>query len=159
MTCKTRLDFALEQPGEEAGLSVRAREDFHLDLAVRLGRAGREVVAMRRTEGASRVLGRAPIPPGPVELCICAENDYYQLLVGKGRARVLLGQVPARALSAETITRRGPMHFCGVVIGMYATGRGRPCRAPADFDWFEYRPSLRSPALPEHMARRNRHEH
>ena len=159
MTCKTRLDFALEQPGEEAGLSVRAREDFHLDLAVRLGRAGREVVAMRRTEGASRVLGRAPIPPGPVELCICAENDYYQLLVGKGRARVLLGQVPARALSAEAITRRGPMHFCGVVIGMYATGRGRPCRAPADFDWFEYRPSLRSPALPEHMARRNRHEH
>jgi alpha-N-arabinofuranosidase len=140
MGCKTHLDFAPEQPGEEAGLSVRAREDFHLDLAVRLGRAGREVVAVRRTGGASRVLGRALIPPGPIELCIRAENDYYQLLAGKGRASILLGQVPARALSAEAITRRGPMHFCGVVLGMYATGRGRPCRAPADFDWFEYRP-------------------
>jgi alpha-N-arabinofuranosidase len=61
-------------------------------------------------------------------------------MVGKGRGRILLGQVPARALSAETIARRGPMHFCGVVIGMYATGRGRPCQVPADFDWFDYRP-------------------
>ena len=143
MCCKTRLDFLPQQSGEEAGLSVRAREDFHLDLAVRLGRTGREVVALRRTGGATRVLGRAPVPPGPVELSIRSENDTYQFLVGKGRAHVLLGEVPARALSAETITRRGPMHFCGVVIGMYATGRDRPCRVPADFDWIEYRPSAK----------------
>jgi alpha-N-arabinofuranosidase len=142
MSCKTRLHFSPQHPGEEAGLSVRAREDFHLDVAVRLGRAGREVVAVRRIGGVSRVLGRAPIPAGPVELSIRAEADRYQLLAGNGRARVLLGQVPARALSAETISRRGPMHFCGVVIGMYATGRGRPCTVPADFDWLEYRPSV-----------------
>jgi xylan 1,4-beta-xylosidase len=141
MGCKTRLDFSPQQPGDEAGLSVRAREDFHLDVAVRLGEAGREVVAVRRTGGASRVLGSAPIPPGPVELRIRAENDHYQLLAGKGRASVLLGEVPARTLSAEAITRRGPMHFCGVVLGMYATGRGRTCGVPADFAWFEYRPS------------------
>jgi len=139
--CETRLEFSPERPGEEAGLAVRAREDFHLDLAVRTGRAGREVLALRRTDGATRVLGRAPLAPGPVDLGVRAEDDHYQLFLGKGRARVLLGQVPARALSAETITRRGPMHFCGVVIGMYATGRGQPCRAPADFDWFDYRPS------------------
>jgi alpha-N-arabinofuranosidase len=138
--CETRLDFSPQQPGEEAGLSVRAREDFHVDLAVRLGRAGREVVAVRRIAGKSRVLGRAPVAPGPVDLCIHAEADRYQLLLGNGRGRVLLGQVPARALSAETITRRGPMHFCGVVIGMYATGRVQPCQVPADFDWFDYRP-------------------
>jgi alpha-N-arabinofuranosidase len=143
MSGKTRLDFSPQQPGEEAGLSVRAREDFHLDVAVRLGRAGREVVALRRTGGVSRVLGRASIPPGSIELCVRAENDHYQILAGTGRGRVLLGQVPARALSAETITRRGPMHFCGVVIGMYATGRGRPCTVPADFDWFDYLPSAK----------------
>jgi alpha-N-arabinofuranosidase len=142
MCCKTWLDFSPQQPGEEAGLSVRAREDFHLDLAVRLGQAGREVVAVRRIGGVSRVLGRAPIPTGPVELSVRAEGDRYQLLAGTGRARVLLGRVPTRALSAETIARRGPMHFCGVVLGMYATGRGRPCTVPADFDWFEYRPTV-----------------
>jgi alpha-N-arabinofuranosidase len=141
MCCKTRLDFSPQQAGEEAGLSVRAREDFHLDVAVRLGEAGREVVALRRTGGAACVLGRARIASGPVELWIRAENDRYQLLAGKGRAHVLLGEVPARALSAETITRKGPMHFCGVAIGMYATGRGRPCSVPADFDWFDYRPT------------------
>jgi alpha-N-arabinofuranosidase len=141
LCCKAQLDFSPQQAGEEAGLSVRAREDFHLDVAVRRGGSGREVVALRRTGGVARVLGRGPVAPGPVELCIRAEADRYQLLAGTGRARVLLGQVPARALSAETITRRGPMHFCGVAIGMYATGRGRPCSVPADFDWFDYRPS------------------
>jgi alpha-N-arabinofuranosidase len=141
VSCATRLDFSPQQPGEEAGLTVRAREDFHLDLAVRLGRAGREVVALRRTGAAARVLGRAPLPPGPVRLGIHAEDNQYQMLVGAGRARILLGSVPARALSAETITLRGPMHFCGTVIGMYATGRGQPCGSPADFDWFDYRPS------------------
>ena len=24
------------------------------------------------------------------------------------------------------------------MIGLYATGNGRPATAPADFDWFEY---------------------
>ena len=31
--------------------------------------------------------------------------------------------------------------FTGVYFGMYATGNGEPCRAPADFDWFDYEPS------------------
>ncbi|MDQ6420186.1 hypothetical protein RB620_12135 [Paenibacillus sp. LHD-117] len=29
--------------------------------------------------------------------------------------------------------------FTGVYIGMYATGNGTTCRAPAYFDYFEYR--------------------
>jgi alpha-N-arabinofuranosidase len=42
-------------------------------------------------------------------------------------------------LSTETIKRSGILHFTGVVIGMYATGRGQRASVPADFDWFSYR--------------------
>jgi alpha-N-arabinofuranosidase len=92
-----------------------------------------------RSGGRARLLGRAPLPPGPVELEIAAGHGAYELSVGSGRRRRPLGRVPTRAFSAETIARRGTFHFTGAVLGMYATGRGRPAGAPADFDWFEYR--------------------
>ena len=28
--------------------------------------------------------------------------------------------------------------FTGVYAALYATGSGKPCRTPADFDWFDY---------------------
>ena len=119
---------------------MRAREEVHLDIAVRRGAAGgREVVAVARTGAAPRVLGRAPLPPGPVRLEIAASADAYELRAGVGRRLASLGRVAVRAFSAETIARRGTLHFTGAVIGMYATGRGRRAAAPADFDWFEYR--------------------
>ena len=30
------------------------------------------------------------------------------------------------------------MCFTDVYFGMYATGKGKKCTTPADFDWFEY---------------------
>jgi alpha-N-arabinofuranosidase len=137
--CRARLDFDPRGPGDEAGLTVRAREEVHAEVAVRLGLAGREAVAVSRSGGAARLLGRAPLPAGPVELEIAAGHGAYELSVVSGRRRRPLGRVPTRAFSAETIARRGSFHFTGTVLGMYATGRGRPAGAPADFDWFEYR--------------------
>jgi xylan 1,4-beta-xylosidase len=143
--CRAALDFAPRRPGDEAGLTVRAREDFHLDLAVRLGPRGqRQALAIRRTGGVSRVLGRTPLPAGPVNLEIAASAEAYQLSAAVGRRWIALGRVPTSALSTESLQKRGPMHFGGVAIGMYATGRGQPSTAPADFDWFEYREVTRS---------------
>jgi alpha-N-arabinofuranosidase len=51
-----------------------------------------------------------------------------------------LGRLPTRPLSSEYITDRGPMHFTGAMIGLYASGNGRRSRGAADFDWFEYLP-------------------
>jgi alpha-N-arabinofuranosidase len=138
--CRARLEFDPVRDGEEAGLTVRAREEVHADVAVRRGAAGREAVAIARTGGAPRVLGRVALPAGPTELEIAATADAYALRVKVGRRFVTLGWVATRAFSAETIARRGTLHFTGAVVGMYATGRGTPARAAADFDWFEYRP-------------------
>jgi alpha-N-arabinofuranosidase len=137
--CQTELDFSPQRPGEEAGLTVRAREEFHLDLAVRWTAAGREAVATVRAGKKRRTLGRVPLPgQGRVWLEISATADAYQFRAGTSRRLRLLGTVPARMLSTETIKRSGILHFTGVVIGMYATGRGRRAGVPADFDWFSY---------------------
>ncbi len=138
MRCRAALEFSPRRAGEAAGLTVRAREEFHLDVEVRLGREGREVVALRRTGGAPRCLGRARLPTGPVQLEIDATADRYRLRARVGRRWKTLGEVSARALSAETMSRRGVMHFTGVVLGLYATGGGNPAAVPADFDWFRY---------------------
>jgi alpha-N-arabinofuranosidase len=135
---RARLDFQPRRPGDEAGLTVRAREEVHAEIAVRLGAAGREAVAFTRTGGKARLLGRLPLAPGPIEIEIEARADGYALAVGAGRRRRVLGRAPTRAFSAETIARRGTLHFTGAVLGMYATGRGRPAGAPADFAWCEY---------------------
>jgi xylan 1,4-beta-xylosidase len=135
--CRTALDFSPRRTGEAAGLTVRMSDDYHLALEVRLGRSGREVVALRRTGGPPRVLGRAPLPDGPVTLEIGATAERYRLRARVGSRWVTLGEVPTRALSAETMSRRGVMHFTGAVLGLFATGGGKPANVPADFDWFE----------------------
>lgn len=150
---RAALDFAPAAPGEEAGLTVRASESFRYDLAVR-ARAGegasasadssagaeREAVLTRREAGASAVVARARLAPGPVRLEVGADADTYAFAVEQGGATTPLGALPTAALSAEEIGKHGQNHFTGVMLGLYATGNGRRARAPADFDWFEYAP-------------------
>jgi alpha-N-arabinofuranosidase len=139
-TCQTELDFSPQRPGEEAGLTVRAREEFHLDLAIRWTADGREAVATVRAGKNRRTLGRVQLPgQGRVRLEISATAAAYRFRAGTGNRLRLLGTVPTRMLSTETIKRSGILHFTGVVIGMYATGRGQRASVPADFDWFSYR--------------------
>jgi hypothetical protein len=53
----------------------------------------------------------------------------------------VLGALPTRTLAAGEIGKHGKNHFTGVMLGPYATGRGRPASVPADFDWFDYEPA------------------
>jgi xylan 1,4-beta-xylosidase len=141
MRARAALEFAPREAGEEAGMTVRARESFHYDLTVRRAAAGREAVLTSRIAAASSVVGRAPIADGAVTLEISADEASYTFAVSAGNAPAhKLGTVPARALSAEEIGSHERIHFTGVVIGLYATGHGTGATVPADFDWFEYAP-------------------
>ena len=143
LRARASLDFAPREANEEAGLTVRASDAFHYDLAVKRGAAGREALLATRIAGASAVVGRAPIPDGAVTLEVSADETSYTFAVGDGAGaqRQVLGALPTRTLSAEEIGRKGKNHFTGIMIGLYATGNGRPSTAPADFDWFEYAPA------------------
>jgi alpha-N-arabinofuranosidase len=139
--CRAALDFAPRAPNEAAGLTVRGNESFRYDLAVRLGPSGREALLTSRIAGVSTPVARAPLPAaGAVELEVVTDETSYEFKLTAGAETVLLGKLPAQALSAEEIGKFGRHHFTGAVIGLYATGNGTRCTAPADFDWFEYAP-------------------
>jgi alpha-N-arabinofuranosidase len=138
LRCRTALDFVPREAGDEAGLTVRASDAFHYDLAIKRGAAGREAVLTSRTAGATAVVGRTPLPDGVVTLEVSADETSYAFAVGDGAARQVLGALPTRTLSAEEIGKHGKNHFTGTMLGLYATGNGRASAVPADFDWFEY---------------------
>jgi xylan 1,4-beta-xylosidase len=139
--CRAALEFAPRAANEEAGLTVRASDAFHYDLAVRRAGTGREAVLTSHLAGAPTVVGRAPLPDGAVTLEVAADEASYSFAVSTGNAaRQPLGALPTRALSSEEINKQGKHHFTGAMIGLYATGNGRPSTAPADFDWFDYAP-------------------
>jgi alpha-N-arabinofuranosidase len=138
--CRAALDFTPERAGEEAGLVVRANEDFHYDLVVRRGASGREAVLRRRTRGKTRVVGTLGLGQGRIRLELEADETRYVFRAGVADRIAPVGSLGTRSLSAESITAGGQSYFAGVYVGMFATGNGRRSTVPADFDWFEYLP-------------------
>src|SRR5690606_12312886 len=94
--CRALLEFEPRRDGEEAGLTVRANEEHHYDLALRLDGGTREVVLRARVGGKSRVVGRARLGVGPVRLEIVASDTEYAFRAGTGARLRPLGALPAR---------------------------------------------------------------
>ena len=139
VVARTRVEFEPRGDDEQAGLCVRASDEFHVTLHVTAGEQGRELRLVRTLAGRRTTLGRMRLARGPVALEISATAEEYVFHGGAGRRLDELGRVRTRALSAETILRRtGRHHFTGVTIGVFATGAGSPARVPADFHWFDY---------------------
>jgi xylan 1,4-beta-xylosidase len=137
---RAALDFHPRFPNEEAGLTVRADENFHYDLAITRADSGREATLRRRVRGESQIVGRCMLEEGELFIEVRANEKTYSFFAGVHEPLAPLGSLPTRTLSAETIGASGAMCFTGVCIGVYATGNGRPSSVPADFDWFDYVP-------------------
>jgi alpha-N-arabinofuranosidase len=78
------------------------------------------------------------IKPGPIVLVIGASSQSYNFSCTPFDFPVELGKAATKDLSVEAIGFEDGMCFTGDYFGMYATGNGQKCTAPADFDWFEY---------------------
>ena len=69
-----------------------------------------------------------------MRLRIRGNESYYHLDYAAGDGDYAeLAKCEARYLSKEVAGG-----FTGVYLAIYATGNGRACAAPADFDWFDY---------------------
>jgi len=134
----TRLDFAPQRDGEEAGLVLYRHPVHRYELGVRRVSGTREVF-VRQTIGdrLSAITGRAPLPgDGPVELQVIAEPLEYTLsFTAHGAEPIELDRAMTRFLSSEVAGG-----FVGTYVGLYATGNGERASAPAAFDWFDYEP-------------------
>jgi alpha-N-arabinofuranosidase len=145
-----RLDFQPEGPGDEAGIAAFMDEHYHTALGVRRADDGRREVFMRRRVGAvlETVVATHALPDeGPVTLVIEARPRWYRFGFQQDDQTHWLGWAETHHHSTEIA-----WGWTGVIWCLYATGNGRPCQAPAHFDWYEYRQmehKTYTPAMPD----------
>ncbi|MBU5670856.1 glycoside hydrolase family 43 protein [Paenibacillus brevis] len=132
----TLLEYGTIGDGEEAGLCARRDEDAHYEIFLRQ-EGGKKFVGARLTErGVSRMAAEVPVDTERVFFKLRTSVTDYSLLYSlDGQEWVLLGGGSARGLSPEDFVNK--MCFTGVVIGVYASGNGKPSSGAAQFDWFE----------------------
>jgi xylan 1,4-beta-xylosidase len=131
---ETQLEFNPKSENEEAGLSVLMSSAYHYEILVTT-RGGQRVVMLRKQAGdMSQVAAQSPIPPGPLRLRIDSDLHKYSFYYAgtKGDWK-LLGTGLERLISSEVAAV-----WSGAYLGMYSSGNGKKCIAPADFDWFQY---------------------
>jgi alpha-N-arabinofuranosidase len=138
---RTRLDFEPKTKNEEAGLAVRANEDFYAAIAVTRGADGRRAAVLRTRVLAQSTFGTSvPLETGPVELEVNANATTYEFSAITGKTRTSLGKLEAKQISTEKIWRPGHNYFTGAFVVLFASGNGTRSTVPADFDWFDYVP-------------------
>ncbi len=134
------IEFKPENADEEAGICVRKNEQHHYEIFLSLRQGKTCVVLRERIANMKEEVACAPVPDGMRKRCVLgieADINNYTFSYGMSESDLKpLGKGITRYLSSEIAGG-----FTGVYFAMYATGNGKPCRTPADFDWFEYRPN------------------
>ncbi|BDI34558.1 glycoside hydrolase 43 family protein [Capsulimonas corticalis] len=134
-TASTLLEFEPAGDNEEAGVSVFQTSAYRYDLRV-TRRDGRRVVSLHKTVGDLTHESDLYIAPdGPLELRISGDPAAYAFAF---RAAGASDWTPVGAGLTQLIAAEVASTWTGIFLGLYSTGNGQTCQAPADFDWFEY---------------------
>jgi alpha-N-arabinofuranosidase len=129
----TRVEFSPTGDNQEAGLALRMDHRHHAQLGVTVREGWRTAVLRRRVGDLEAEVACVPIADGAVTLSVeASQREYVFSVTDAADATTRLGSAETKYLSSDLANT-----FTGVYIGMYATGRGKDCEAPADFDWFE----------------------
>lgn len=142
----TCLEFRPTTDREEAGLVVQMDERHHYEVFL-TRREGRPSVVVRRRIGslsAEVTCRELPSDRARWVLAIDADEESYSFSSGPSEHELTsLGTGETRYLSTEVAGG-----FTGVYFAMFASGNGRACEEPADFDWFDYQERLPEPTSP-----------
>lgn len=123
------IDVAGLQVGDEAGLTVYQIHDGHLDLLVRKTESKQYETVLRYTiKSICHEEKVIPLTSAVNTLTVSSDGTTYSFAVNNGTETVKLGTIETSLVSTEVVGG-----FTGVMLGMYATGKGH-----ADFLWFDY---------------------
>jgi xylan 1,4-beta-xylosidase len=136
MTVRTRLSFTPRTPGEEAGLAIRMTDRAHYEIAVTRQDSSAMVFVRSRCNDTVIVVDSIYVGDTSYVLQIESSATSYTFSYSSDDRSF----IPLATLDARDINPELNRAYTGAVIGMYATGNGKPCSMPADFDWFEYIP-------------------
>lgn len=134
-----QVEFEPQGENEEAGLSIFLTARHHYDLAI-TQRNGQRAAVLKKTVGDLQVESpTVPLQPGGVTLRVRSDGLRYSFSVQQGEGSGQpVGAGLARLVSPEAATITPFGTWTGVYLALYATGNGKPCVTPADFDWFCY---------------------
>lgn len=130
MVMETEIDVASLDKGCEAGITVYQIHDGHFDLAlVKDDKGGVEVQAAYTVKTLHQVQKAMLAKAKKVRLRITAVADHYVFeYAADGAPFTTLSRQACSLVSTEVVGG-----FTGVVVGMYAQGKGA-----ARFNYFDY---------------------
>ncbi len=128
------IDFTPQTENEEAGLVALGDAHHYYEIGINLQRGERTVFVRRKIGTLQTVVAQTFIPDGNIQLRITADETWYTFSFATNNEWTDLARGEVRYLCSEA----GAAMFTGTYFGMYATGNGKPCQSPADFDWFDY---------------------
>jgi len=130
----TRMKFDPQNKNEEAGLTL-VNNGSHFDIVV-YTKNGKRFLAVKLQFGQTIHQSEAvELTPGHIDLRIEGTGPEFIFSYAQNNQEFeVVEKADARFLSTQTVG-----WFTGLYIGLYATGKGKPAKDPAVFDWFEYR--------------------
>lgn len=129
MRCETTVDFE-PRLHEEAGITTFYNLRTHYELYLTRTAQGRRVQVRRIVGDMEMLAADIPAPAGEVALQVTADKLTYTFWCN--------GQPLCTGLTQFLSTEATPNSFTGVMLGLYATGNGCRCAAPARFAYFTY---------------------
>lgn len=128
------MEFTPQEEGEEAGLTAFMNEHSHYDIGVTRENGQQRVMFRRRIGSLWKTERMDEIGSGPIILSVRTSTTHYHFYYKlPGGEEIEIGSGESLYLSTEVAGG-----YTGVYLGMYAAGQGKPCHAPALFDYFDY---------------------
>lgn len=141
MAAAAKISFNPSSENEEAGLVIRANDENHYALVIRLRNGKREAEFRKFLKNETTEERYMELPEGEIVLRISSTPLEYKFWIQtEGNKATLVSSAPTKDLANE---RTGG--FIGVFIGMYASGNGQANTSPADFDWFDFEENPTTP--------------
>jgi alpha-N-arabinofuranosidase len=128
------LDFTPQTENEEAGLVAFGDLRHHYEIGISLKGGERTVFVRRKIGTLQAIVAQKSIPNGIIRLRITADEAWYTFSFATDAEWIDLARGEVRYMCSEA----GAAMFTGTYFGIYASGNGKTCQSPADFDWFEY---------------------
>lgn len=131
---ETRVDFEPQVDGEEAGLTSYMNHKHHYEIAVTMEDGVKKLIFRRQIGTLVKIENEVAVKEGPVRLSVDIDKYWYRFSYAQDDEELKsFGKGEVQYLSTEVGGA-----FTGVYLAMYATGNGKACTVPADFDYFIY---------------------
>lgn len=132
-SASTQIEFDPQNDNEEAGM-ILLNNGAHFDLMVHRINGKRSLVVKLQFGKLTYESEEIELKSGHVNLRIKGEKSTFTFSYSQENTDYKdIEIVDAKYLSSETVG-----WFTGVYVGLYATGKGKPSKEVAIFDWFEY---------------------